>query len=341
MFPDNLQNSFSNHLPIPILPSATGLEVALTDCYFTPSTSTHKSTVFGHEAGDNLIQVTKRSESEHWVNINSTKLHDFVNHINSEFKTRGVRIMLTVFVSKEQKEFYILNLNQPGYKVSITPPEFREALGFTKPEYESGKSFAERECSQELFELIDPSHRIEFKLFKDTNSTVQVLEPDIKTVTGLITNMNHALSRFNVFVSWDGESFIFEDESIGITIVKFSELIEKIFGIPHNTSFQGAEIKFPSYSTIDLGISASLNVIACSIVEPQYYRGRPLPVLKIFPFEASPTQVHVKCNPLQYIPMPNQRFDNIKVQLFDEHMNPCILKPESETTIVVHIRDRF
>jgi len=341
IFPDNLSNSFSNHLPIPILPNGSGLEVALTDCYFTPSASTHKSTIFGHESGDNIIKLTKRAESDHCVDIIGDTINDFVEHINNEFKKRGVRLFINRVITAENLDFWQLNLIQPGYKVSITPPEFGEALGFTKQEYESGKSIAERESSPELFKLIARSDKIKFTIFKDTDFNLKVEEPNIKTVVGLITSINNALSGYNVFVSWDGESFIFEDESIGITLVKFSELIEIIFGIPHNSVFQGGEVKFPSYSTIDLGISANLNVVTCSIVEPQYYRGRPLPVLKIFPYQASPTQVHVKCNPLQYISMPDYRFDNIKVELFDEHLNPLLLKPESETTLVLHIKNQF
>jgi len=339
LFPGNLNNSYSNHLANPILPRVGGLEVAVTDVYFTPAVEEKKTTIFGHEPDDNVIRLTRRRESYHEVENTGATIRQFVDFINAQFRARGIRISINLLAT-EDAEYFVMHLDQPDHRVEITQ-EFAYAFGFTQPTYDAGKSIAERPFRNELFKLIDKTHNIRFTIYSDEIFDLRVPEPEVKSVSDLITAINNTLKDYDVFFTWDSENLIFEDENPMMILVRLSNFLENLFGVPSGTVWSGAELKIPSYSQIDLGLSSELHVVACNLCEDQYYKGLPQPILRIFPHQGSKSMVHVKFDPLQYVPLCEKRFDNIRVQFLDENLRPSIFKPESETVTVLHIRDRI
>jgi hypothetical protein len=121
-----------------------------------------------------------------------------------------------------------------------------------------------------------------------------------------------------------------------------SPFLEKVFGIPPSKIFSGAEVILPSYSSIDFGLTPQFHVIMCDLADPQYFKGKKLPVLKTIPFTDTIGSVHEKCNPITYIPILSQSlFGNIKLWMVDENLDFTRLKSDSQTTVVLHIRSRF
>ena len=124
-------------------------------------------------------------------------------------------------------------------------------------------------------------------------------------------------------------------------MVRLSNFLEDLFGVPPNTEFSGAEVKIPSYSSIDLGLTPNFHLITCDVIEPQNYQGKLLPLLKIIPFTNSSGLQHTNCDPLLYVPVCVSCIENLKIQILDENLNYSDLKPETDTTVVLHIRERI
>ena len=220
-------------------------------------------------------------------------------------------------------------------------PEYAQALGFTKAEYPYGKNEAERGPSQALYDSIDVTLKMNFSIVKEDKESVTVQEPTIKSVSDLISEMNKSLIKYKVVFEYDAVNFTYEDSGRGGTIVILSEFLASLLGIPKGTQFKGPEVSYPTYSTINLGLAPSFHAVTCNIIESQTYNGKLLQVLKLIPFVESQGMYHFKANPVQYVPIASQAFENIRVQMFDENMKYSVLTHETDTTAVLHMRSRF
>ena len=204
-FPQNLNIRFWNKLVNGIY-NGRNLEIALSDVYFTPSIDTKKNTIFGHHEKDNIIQVTTRYRSEHYIKKIAGSIEKFVEKINNEFKARGVRVHFNYLVKEDGSQYYVVTLSQANYKLKMTP-DYALAMGFTESSYNSGRNVAERPFSQQLFEQIPITTQMDFTIYKDDLDTVIVTEPEIKSVADFISSINTSLQKFTVFFTWDGRYF--------------------------------------------------------------------------------------------------------------------------------------
>jgi hypothetical protein len=103
--------------------------------------------------------------------------------------------------------------------------------------------------------------------------------------------------------------------------VTLSSLLENIFGVPSGQTFTGPELSLPTYSVINLGLAPSFYIITCDVAMPQEYRGILCPVLKNIPSTKSTSMLHVKSEPLHYVPVNRAKFSNIKIEIFDENLD--------------------
>jgi len=342
-FPENANNMFTNRLvnPIPHNPHGRGLECALIDLFYSPSPKPAKDKIFGHEPGSNLITVINQSRSHVFVSKTEPKIENFIALCNIETKKWGSKIEFKIRITKEGHKFLLVQ-DEEGYKLSMSP-SFSKSMGFTKSYYEKGTHEAELAFSQELFDAIDASSRMDFLTYKDVTSVETVEEPEIKTASDLITEMNKALTSHKVYFIYDGKFLTFYDEEEGRTgtMVQLSAFLSRIFGVPYPHWFHGKTSSVLSYANINLGLDAEFLLIRSNVIENQYFNGRLSNVLKLI---QSPTSAerktfsHISCVPPAYVPVTHGNVENIQISVCDENSGLITLASESHTTAVLHFR---
>jgi hypothetical protein len=164
-YPLNVNNEFSNILLDNIEVREGELEIGLIEAYFTPDSSKRRDTIFGNEVNDNRITQTIHYTSDHTVNKITGRVEQFVEHINDEFKKKKVKMVISLLV-KDTEEHLVITLNQPRYQLQITKA-YAVALGFLKDVNQSGRNEADRPYVQELYDKIDPTQLMNFKIFRE------------------------------------------------------------------------------------------------------------------------------------------------------------------------------
>jgi len=338
-FPENLNYSFTNKLVNSVSSEGKHMELALVEAFFNPAIDTIKVNIFENKQ-DATIKYGVRPQAEHYVLKTPGSIEYFIEHMNQDFKKRGIGISFNILVTEKREEFFVLNLNYPGYKVKMSE-DFSRAMGFVKKVYESGRNVAEEQFVEELYANIPNTERMRFVVFQETISYVVVKEPSIKSVTGLISEINKSLADKDISFHYDGNSISYEDDSDKNAFINLSSFLEKLFGIPDGTEFTGGEMTLPSYSTINLGLTPNFHVITCNIVEPQNFKGELVPVIKTIPFKNSKGLLHTEITNLQYVPVSVQTIENVKIDIRDENLNFSKIASDSDSTVVVHIRSRY
>jgi len=343
-FPENQNNLFTNKLVNPILHDqlSRGLECALTDLYYKPSPTPHRDTIFGHEPDSNKITIVNQLRSDFFVSKNEQKIENFVTHCRLEAKKWGVNIDFKISFTPEGPRFILIQGSE-GYNLRMTTV-YARSLGFDKEYYTPGQHEAESVFSQALFDLIDVTIRMDFTLFNDKTAIVLVQEPEVKTVSDLISEMNKALTTHNIFFIYDGSNFIFNDENEGRqrTMVELSPFISRVFGVPHPKWFIGKQMKLKSYDNINFGLDSEFLLVKCNVTESQYFHGKLSNILKLIesPNPSSTAFTHVSCVPRVYVPVHNENIENIQITLCDENSRPIEMATNSNTTVVLHFRSR-
>jgi len=123
---------------------------------------------------------------------------------------------------------------------------------------------------------------MDFTLYNDTSVTVEVGEPEAKTVSDLISEMNRAVLAHNVFFVYDGSDFSFNDknERKTGTMVGLSPFMSRTFGIAYPKWLYGV-MKLKSYENINFGLDSEFILIRCNVIESQFYLGKLMNILKM------------------------------------------------------------
>jgi len=181
-------------------------------------------------------------------------------------------------------------------------------------------------------DLIDQTVNIEFSIYKDTQAIVQVKEPQIKTPVDLISELYKAVENYGVGFTHDGINFDYTDDGKGGTMVRLSDYLETIFGIPKNTWFRQEHESYPSYTNIDFGISSKM--VYCDLVQPQHIKGSMIPVERFMSQDSESTQFTDRC----YLPVNFDNFGNVEVKLLDENFRHIKMTRDSMTFITLHVK---
>jgi len=131
-FPENRSDDFTNKLVNPIKQDrhSRGLECALIDLYYHPSSTPHRDTIFGHEPDSNVIKILNQLRNDFFVSKTEMKIENFVTHCKNEAKRWGVAIEFKIHFSSEGTKFILVH-GAEGYKLRMTP-DYARSLGFTK-----------------------------------------------------------------------------------------------------------------------------------------------------------------------------------------------------------------
>ena len=341
-FPENLNYDFSNKLVKPIIPDGHGrlLECAIMDLYFNPAIDPPKRRVFPPTEGADEINVVIEYRSELFVSKREGRIQNFVTHCNEEARKWNANFEFKVQGTLEGGKFVLVQ-NLEGFELKMSP-NYARAMGFLKDSYKRGTHVGEKLFSQALYDQIDVTDRMNFTMFKDFENKVKVSEPEVKTVSDLISEMNKSVSSHQCYFIYDGKLFSFEDDNKGKTglRVKISPFLSNLFNIPVNTWFHG-KMSFPTYPNINFGVDTDFQLVTCDAIENQQFFGKLLNVLRIFPVVGSTgSTVHVKFTPPVYVPVQNQLVENIRITLCDEACRPIVLTPESQTTVLLHFKSR-
>jgi len=210
--------------------------------------------------------------------------------------------------------------------------EYAQAFGFTKT-YPPGRHEAEEYYPQDKFDKIVISHNMIITMYHNEEHTVYVAEPEERDVSHLVSEINNILTEFRITLLYADGKFEFENKyGIGARVL-FSDFIAKIFNIPFGHWFEKGEGNLLSFKNINLGTSNSYVNVVCNIAAPQQYKGKLMPILKMFqkPIKSGEI-ILLSSNPILYVPIP----EITTIELLDEFLIPIECLKDSETSIVLH-----
>ena len=205
-FPGNQGNDFSNKLIEPIRSNFnSNLEIGLVELYYTPVPPVHKKTIFGHETRDNIISIAQRFESAIYRTKEAVRIAVFVESLNRELAKFRPEVKFKYFGDGHTLRLIIVN-DFKGFRVELTT-EYARAFGFSKFVFKNGETLAEHPFNQSIYDSIDVTLQIKMSFIKDVQKDVTVNEPSEMDVSYLISEMNKAVSQFDISFLYDGNYF--------------------------------------------------------------------------------------------------------------------------------------
>ena len=353
-YPDNSNQCFTNNLgrPIPVVGDGHSiLEVGLLDLYYTPIQPKASGTIFKPGTDENKILFVKREDIQVYVRKKKEKedIYTFLIEANKLFKTANMKVTISI----EQHDnapgdtYLALNVDYDDRLVTLDPV-YGKALGFDNIPYSKGYTRGAHPIDRNLFSEIEMTKHMTVTAYSDQPAIkLAVEEPILKTAEGLIDSMNASLKEYNVNFAYNGETFDYNNVRAGQVRVQLSRFIEKTFMIPNEYWFDGDHKSFPTYSTIDFGLTtATCVLVECTAACPQQQpNGEYLPIVKriALPATFGNALLHEQFNPAVYMPVviSPDPVNSIQIRLLDEHYNPIALATSSITTVQIHFRERF
>ena len=345
-FPQNTHTVFSNHLPVAI-PTDRPLEVGLVSLLYKPNKLAKKSSIFTNPE-DKIIISTQYFKFLHTITkTENVRLETFIQGVTAQLRERHTNVEITYTTKEDGKTYIVLTNNQVDretknpYFVQMTE-SYAKAFGLLETTYGNGVHRGERELSRELFNLIEPTEKLDILLTSTKVEKIIVKEPEIKTVIDLISSINEALEEKGIAFTYNFKELEYVNENnLNSTELKLSAFLNNLFGLPEDAVFKGNDMKYPAYNEIDLSLSSELILVKSDIAKPQYYNGHMYPVLKVLKQEFSDSYVQVNCNPIIYVPCKDEHIQNIKIELQDEQFSELDLFPESFTQVTLHIKNQY
>jgi hypothetical protein len=341
-FPGNTGQSFVNILTRQLPFSGKGiLQVALLDVYYNPSQPEPKTTIFGHEPGDNDINIIFMDKVLKITHKKGDALDNFVSHANESCTSNSLDISFSVDSSKDNKYLVVKN-NEIDRKITLAG-KFSSVFGFEDAVLHKGVHKAKNIVTAGEFEKIETGTFIIISPLEQPLLSIKVEEPPEKTVTALVSCMNTALSSLNTKFSYNEKSLTFEALNEKDLILQLSPFLTRKFQIADGHWFGNKKevIYLSSHIKFPLGLPERV-LVECDVVEPyQQANGQLRPVLKMFESKYTGMPIQYAFDTPQFLPvtlMPRP-IQNISIKLLDEHFEPIKLQPGSTTTAVLQFRE--
>jgi len=338
-FPDNQPHEFSNYLLRPLCIPSGGMEVGISEIFYTPKNQNYKVLP---KPEDGLIICSRVPEVEKTLNLPRTEsdFNDWV--INSNIALTVDDFQVEINEDFTQPEVYIHIVNNNRDKTFVIPRNIAAILGFHETEFGPGQHAAVHPVSPTSFLNLPLDGELSFKLTSlPTPQTVTVNEPRVYSCESLVRSINEAFNSKNIPLQFRAS---FQGTSVSTTDptgwrLKFSPKIKHIFSLPNDIEVKKGR-NYSRFNFIQWDPRPYTLNVACDLVEPTSFGSKFVNFLRIF--EQSEVYDKPRCekfNPVQYHPVCKSFFQTIKITILDDFRNQYDFG-DAPVTIALQFREK-
>jgi len=342
-YPNNSQHSFIVNLFKPINCLLTPYEVAVTDVYLNKSPLRN---LFDLEPGKVFVNVNNPDNTQVTVSRNpSYSLSKWLSHCSLSFRNANFPNLNFAFVLNPSGLVAAISFEnaEDKYEYVRFPKALSQALGYTYSDFVLGTHVTEVPPSLELFQRL--SENIVFELLKDPIKTTVTLTKSkrgdglYESPLDLVTIFNSKMEDQGIKISMTSgmdETEIEIDQDN--TTLSFNKPLSKILGIPDSTVISNKGTTTYDHMP-NLNIGNEFFLFLSDLISPQHVSSQMIPLLRMTEQpEHNGKLVHVKMNPLMYLPVKREIINSIQFEIKNELMRNVRFSTGSVVKVVLHMR---
>jgi len=342
-FPKNTQHMFSNNFFKPINCLLTRYEVALTDVYLNKSILRE---LFENNRPGQIFVTVQSSDTRDIVLTRNPNLllSKWLAHCNTTFQTNSNKLSFAFVLNPACSVAAISFENrETDYGFVRLPKNVTVALGYQYTDFVLGTHVTETSPNLEVFQQLPQSISIQL-VPEPTKYTISISKSErgdglYEMPLDLISLINSEFEKLDLKISiisgLDETVFDIDQDN---TTISFDSQLANIFRLDSDTVI--SEKGKTTYDHLpNLNVGNEYFLFLCDIVAQQHYSNQMIPLLRMTEqTEESNKLIHVKLNPLLYLPVKREVIESIQFEVKNELLRHVMFSTSSALKAVLHLR---